>query len=82
MRKAKFGDYSFDLRPLSKAQGGGWLITWRDLPGCMSDGETPEEAIEWMNAHEGTYIDVLAYESDGTTVIGVFRIGSGRPFKP
>jgi len=24
----------------------GCLITWRDLPGCISDGETPEEAIE------------------------------------
>ena len=47
-----------------------------------SNAKTPEEAIEGMNAHEGTYIDVLAYESDGTTVIGVFRIGSGRPFKP
>ena len=61
MSKAKFEDYAFDLRPLSKAQGGGWLITWRDLPGCMSDGETPEEAIEngrdafaaWMAVRQG-----------------------------
>lgn len=61
MSKAKFEDYSFDLRPLPKAQGGGWLITWRDLPGCMSDGETPEEAIEngrdafaaWMAVRQG-----------------------------
>jgi antitoxin HicB len=45
MKKAKFDDYPFDLRPLSKDEGGGWLITWPDLPGCMSDGETPEEAI-------------------------------------
>lgn len=61
MGKAKFEDYAFDLRPLPKAQGGGWLITWRDLPGCMSDGETPEEAIEngrdafaaWMAVRRG-----------------------------
>ena len=46
MNKTRFEDYPFDLRPLSKAEGGGWLITWPDLPGCMSDGETPEEAIE------------------------------------
>jgi antitoxin HicB len=45
MSKTKFEDFPFDLRPLSKAEGGGWLITWPDLPGCMSDGETPEEAI-------------------------------------
>ena len=61
MSKAKFEDYSFDLRPLSKAQGGGWLITWPDLAGCMSDGGTPEEAIEsgrdafaaWMAVRQG-----------------------------
>ena len=46
MRKTKFDDYPFSLRPLTKAEGGGWLITWPDLPGCMSDGETPEEAID------------------------------------
>lgn len=42
----KFDDYAFDLRPLSNAEGGGWLISWPDLPGCVSDGETPEEAIQ------------------------------------
>lgn len=46
MNKLKFEDYSFDLRPLTKAEGGGWLITWPDLEGCMSDGDTPEEAIQ------------------------------------
>ena len=46
MSKPKFDDYPFELRPLTKAEGGGWLITWPDLPGCMSDGATPEEAIE------------------------------------
>lgn len=50
--------YPFEMKPLSKEDGNGWLITFPDLPGCMSDGETPEEAIEngqdalecWMNA--------------------------------
>jgi antitoxin HicB len=37
--------YPFELRPLSKDDGGGWLITFPDLPGCMADGETIEEAI-------------------------------------
>jgi predicted RNase H-like HicB family nuclease len=31
--------------PLSDEDGGGFLATVPDLPGCMSDGETPEEAI-------------------------------------
>lgn len=38
-------DYSFELRPLSDEEGGGWLVIYPDLPGCMSDGETPEEAM-------------------------------------
>jgi predicted RNase H-like HicB family nuclease len=56
--KPKFTDYSFEIKPLAAAEGGGFLITFPDLPGCMSDGETPEEAIEngkdafdcWMEA--------------------------------
>jgi antitoxin HicB len=36
----------FELTPLSTEDGGGWLITFPDLPGCMSDGETADEAIE------------------------------------
>lgn len=38
--------YPLELRRLSEDEGGGWLITFPDLPGCMSDGETIEEAIE------------------------------------
>src|SRR5688572_33359882 len=38
-------DYPFRVRPLSKEEGGGYLIEFPDLPGCMSDGETIEEAV-------------------------------------
>lgn len=34
-----------ELRQLTIDEGGGWLATFPDLPGCMSDGETPEEAL-------------------------------------
>ena len=37
--------YQFTVRPLSKEEGGGYLVEFPDLPGCMSDGETIEEAI-------------------------------------
>jgi antitoxin HicB len=37
--------YRFVVRPLTKEDGGGYLIEFPDLPGCMSDGETIEEAI-------------------------------------
>ncbi|NLI11918.1 type II toxin-antitoxin system HicB family antitoxin [Pelotomaculum propionicicum] len=37
--------YEIKLRRLAEDEGGGWLATIPDLPGCMSDGETPEEAL-------------------------------------
>lgn len=51
-------EYRFTIRPLSAEEGGGYLIEFPDLPGCMSDGETIEEAIangadakrEWIAA--------------------------------
>lgn len=38
-------NYAIRLRPLDDDEGGGWLAEVPDLPGCMSDGETPEEAV-------------------------------------
>ncbi|HEY9073481.1 MAG TPA: type II toxin-antitoxin system HicB family antitoxin, partial [Desulfobaccales bacterium] len=37
--------YPFEIRALTAEEGGGYLITFPDLPGCTSDGETIEEAI-------------------------------------
>lgn len=41
-----FESYPFKVEPLKKVDGGGYAITFPDLPGCMSDGATHEEAIE------------------------------------
>lgn len=41
---AKF-EYPVLIEPLSAEDGGGFVATVPDLPGCMSDGETPEEAL-------------------------------------
>ncbi|HEY9010178.1 MAG TPA: type II toxin-antitoxin system HicB family antitoxin [Devosia sp.] len=38
--------YPVIVSPLTEEDGGGFLATVPDLPGCMSDGETPSEAIE------------------------------------
>lgn len=38
--------YEVNLRPLSEAEGGGWLATIPALPGCTGDGETEMAAIE------------------------------------
>ena len=45
MTKEKIIDYPFIVRHLSKEDGGGFLIEFPDLPGCISDGETIEETI-------------------------------------
>jgi antitoxin HicB len=37
--------YQFTVRPLSNEEGGGYLVEYPDIPGCMSDGETIQEAI-------------------------------------
>lgn len=50
--------YPVIIAPLAAEEGGGFLATVPDLPGCMSDGETPEEAIsnvmdaieEWIDS--------------------------------
>jgi antitoxin HicB len=51
-------DYAIIVEPLAKVDGGGWMASVPALPGCMGDGETPEEALadaerailEWKDA--------------------------------
>jgi antitoxin HicB len=42
--------YEVDLRPVSPAKGGGYMALVPELPGCKSDGETPQEAL--ANAYD------------------------------
>jgi antitoxin HicB len=44
--KQNLDQYQFTVRPLSKEEGSGYLVEYQDIPGCMSDGETIEEAIQ------------------------------------
>ena len=38
-------EYPYKIEKLLIEDGGGYFITYLDLPGCMSDGDTLEEAI-------------------------------------
>lgn len=40
-----FEAYAHVVEPLAEEDGGGYLTTFPDLPGCLSDGETMEEAL-------------------------------------
>ena len=53
-----FEAYTHVVEPLTEDDGGGYLVSFPDLPGCISDGETIDEAIAngrdafsaWMSA--------------------------------
>jgi antitoxin HicB len=59
-------EYTVRIERLANCHGGGYLATAPDLPGCMSDGETPEEALKnvqeaiasWIEAAEEWKMDV------------------------
>ena len=54
------GDYTIIIEPASPEDGGGYLAFVPDLPGCISDGNTYEEAAHnvlgaiesWIEAAE------------------------------
>src|SRR3984957_8801128 len=45
IKKRNLDSYRFTVRHLSKEEGGGYLVEYPDIPGCMSDGETIAEAV-------------------------------------
>jgi antitoxin HicB len=49
--------YPVVVQPLSAEDGGGFVATVPDLPGCMSDGETPEEALTNVQDAIATWIE-------------------------
>lgn len=58
--------YRISLRPLADDDGGGWLAEAPELPGCMSDGETPQQAVE--NLMDAITCWLEAAEEDGRPV--------------
>ena len=41
----KFEDYPIHIDPIPEDEGGGYLVTIPDLPGCIADGETIDAAV-------------------------------------
>jgi antitoxin HicB len=58
--------YPFTIRPLSSDEGGGYLIEYPDLPGCHSDGETPEQAI--VNGRDAVRSYLLSCKKHGDPI--------------
>lgn len=43
--ESRIDEYPFIVRPMTADEGSGYLIEYPDIPGCISDGASPEEAI-------------------------------------
>jgi antitoxin HicB len=50
-------DYVVRIDRLARSDGGGYLATVPELPGCMSDGATPEEALGNVQEAIASWID-------------------------
>src|SRR5690349_2190684 len=70
MEKAK--EYPILVVPLSAEDGGGYLACVPDLKGCMSDGETREEAV--ANAQQAILEWIDTAKEDGKEVPAPFSL--------
>ena len=50
-------EYAVRIERLADDDGGGYLAIVPDLPGCMSDGETPEEALKNVQEAISSWIE-------------------------
>ena len=61
-----FEAYTHIISPLPVDEGGGYLFTLPDLPGCLSDGETEAKAVE--NGREAFVATVSALADMGREI--------------
>ena len=69
-------EYPFEIHPLSRDEGGGYAIIFPDLPGCRSDGATPEEALENGRDALASWLEVA--REFGDKIPTSFSAASGR----
>lgn len=58
--------YPVVVQPLAEEDGGGFVAVVPDLPGCMSDGDTPEEAL--VNVQDAISVWIEAAKDMGHTI--------------
>lgn len=63
---AIISSYPFTIRSLSDEEGGGFAIEYPDLPGCISDGDTPEKALQNGSDAVKSYLLSCATHGDPT----------------
>jgi predicted RNase H-like HicB family nuclease len=70
-------EHAVCIEPLTESDGGGYLATAPDLPGCMSDGETPEEALKNVQEAIVSWIEA-ATELNQDISQGIEDVSAGR----
>ncbi len=50
-------EYAVRIERLAESDDGGYFATVPDLPGCMSDGATPEEALKNVQEAIASWIE-------------------------
>jgi predicted RNase H-like HicB family nuclease len=70
-------EHAVCIEPLTESDGGGYLATAPDLPGCMSDGETPEEALKNVQEAIVSWIEA-ATELKQDISQGIEDVSAGR----
>ena len=63
---SKATNYPLEICPLNADEGGGWLASFPDLPGCMGDGATPEAAI--TDAYEAAAAWLAVAQAQGDAI--------------
>ena len=67
LSERKLDEFQFTVRPLSAEEGGGYLVEYPDIPGCMSDGETITEAI--ANGREALRDCLEVFQESGRKLV-------------
>ena len=70
-------DYPMVILPLTDEDGGGYTAFFPDLPGCLSDGETPQEAVEnaldafncWMEVQVERKVEIPEPHSSQSAIV-------------
>ncbi len=62
----RIDDYPARIRPMTADEGEGYLIEFPDLPGCISDGETPEQAV--INGRDAVLSYLLSCKKHGDPI--------------
>lgn len=65
-KRTNLDHYQFTVRPLTREEGGGYLVEFPDIPGCMSDGDTVEEAI--ANGRQALKDCIAVFKESGRRV--------------